>query len=92
MGRVDERRLAREDLPPEGGPGLVVRCALPGCARAAVLDPRALFGAKARWPAAGASARFRCACGGRRTTVSYPKRPVSKFGAIDWASLDLWYA
>lgn len=92
MARLDERRIAREDLPPEGGPGLVVRCAMPGCARAAVLNPRDLFGAKHLWPAAGASSRFRCRCGGRQSTLSYPKRLVAHYGPIDRASLDLWYA
>lgn len=92
MSRTDDRRIAREDLPLEGGPGLVVRCVMPGCTRAAVLDPRALFGAKHLWPAAGASRRFRCTCGGRQASISYPKRTVDHFGPIDRASLDLWYA
>lgn len=92
MGRVDDRRIPREDLPNPGGRGLVVRCAMPGCRRAAVLDPRALFGAKHLWPAEGASTRFRCTCGGRQAMVSYPRRDVDRYGLIDRASLDLWYA
>lgn len=92
MSRTDDRRIAREDLPLEGGPGVIVRCAMPGCTRAAVLDPRALFGAKHLWPAAGASRRFRCTCGGRQASISYPNRTVDHFGPIDRASLDLWYA
>lgn len=42
--------VAREDLPQEGGPGLIVRCEMPGCERAAVLDLRRLFGPRRNWP------------------------------------------
>ncbi|RZJ47397.1 MAG: hypothetical protein EON87_00755 [Brevundimonas sp.] len=82
---------AREDLPNVGGPGLVVRCAMPGCAHAAVLDPRPLFGAPRHWPAEGASSRFRCICGGRQATVSHTRRSVDRYGPIDRAALALWY-
>ena len=91
MARLDERRLPREDLPAEGGPGLIVRCAMPGCTRAAVLDPRELFGARHHWPADGATTRFRCSCGGRQATIARTKRTVDRYGAIDRASLALWY-
>mgnify|MGYP003574952391 CR=1 FL=1 len=92
MPRTDERRVAREDLPAEGGPCLVVRCTMPGCSHAAVLDPRALFGLGRRtWPAAGASQRFRCVCGGRQATLDYPGRTADRYGPIDQASLALWY-
>ena len=91
MGRLDDRRIPREDLPPDGGPGLIVRCALPGCSHAAVLDPRRLFGPKRDWPADGPTTRFRCLCGGRQAIVSRAGRPVDRYGPIDRASLALWY-
>ncbi|RZJ44533.1 MAG: hypothetical protein EON86_03160 [Brevundimonas sp.] len=91
MGRVDDRRIPREDLPQAGGPGLIVRCALPGCTHAAVLDPRPLFGARPNWPAAGETTRFRCRCGGRRAVIRHAGRPVDRYGPIDRASLALWY-
>ena len=91
MARADERRVAREDLPVEGGPGLIVRCAMPGCAHAAVLDPRPLFGGRRNWPAEGASTRFRCVCGGRQAMVQHTGRSVDRYGPIDTASLALWY-
>lgn len=91
MSRVDDRRIPREDLPPTGGPGLIVRCAMPGCTHAALLDPRILFGARRDWPVAGPTTRFRCLCGGRQATVGLARRPVERYGAIDRASLALWY-
>jgi hypothetical protein len=85
-------RVAREDLPLEGGPGLVVDCDMPSCGRATVLDPRPLFGvARRSWPPAGRSTRFRCACGGRLAHITYPGRPVDRYGPIDQATLALWY-
>lgn len=84
---------AREDLPQEDahGRGLVVVCTMPGCARAAVLDPRRLFGPRRLWPSAGSSDRFRCSCGGRQARVSYTDRSSWREGPIDRASLALWY-
>lgn len=84
-------RPAREDLPPDGGPALIVRCAMPGCGHAAVLDPRPLFGARRHWPAGGASSRFRCVCGGRQAMVTHTTRTVDRYGPIDAASLRLWF-
>jgi hypothetical protein len=87
-----EARVAREDIPAEGSaPALVVRCQLQGCTRAALFDPHRLFGEKARWPAAGASERFRCTCGGRQVTLSYSPRSGWREGPIDRAALALWY-
>lgn len=91
MPRSDDRRIAREDLPSEGGPGLIVRCAMPGCDHAAVLDPRRLFGGRRNWPVEGASNRFRCVCGGRQAAVQHTSRAVDRYGPIDRASLALWY-
>ncbi|MFN3669586.1 MAG: hypothetical protein ACK4VY_09790 [Brevundimonas sp.] len=92
MSAYVEARIAREDLPVEGGgPALIVRCRLPGCARAALFDPRRLFGSRRHWPAAGLSDRFRCACGGRQAALSYSFRTGWREGPIDRASLALWY-
>lgn len=84
-------RPAREDLPQEGGPALIIRCAMPGCRHAALLDPRPLFGSRRNWPAPGASSRFRCVCGGRQATVTHTPRTVDRYGSIDEASLRLWF-
>ncbi|HWW10966.1 MAG TPA: hypothetical protein VN018_00515 [Brevundimonas sp.] len=83
--------MAREDLPLEGGPGMIVRCTTGDCTHAAILDPRALFGARHLWPADGVTNRFRCVCGGRQATIDYPARTVDRYGPIDRASLALWY-
>lgn len=92
MSAYGEARIAREDIPVEGSaPALVVQCRLPGCERAALFDPRRLFGGKGHWPAAGLSNRFRCACGGRQAAVSYSPRAGWREGPIDRASLALWY-
>lgn len=92
MSMVGEARVAREDMAAEGGaPALVVQCGLPGCARAALFDPRRLFGSRRDWPSAGVSGRFRCACGGRQAMLSYSSRSGWREGPIDRASLALWY-
>ncbi len=53
MSRVkDGRRIAREDIPPEHGRRLVVRCLQAGCDRAAIIDLRHLFGSSGQWPMA----------------------------------------
>lgn len=91
MRREGEYKPAREDVAPTGGPAMAVICSEVGCARAALLDPREVFGARRDWPLAGPSSRFRCRCGGRRAVISYPKRPVDQYGPIDRVSLALWY-
>lgn len=92
MSVYGEARIGREDIPAESsGPALVVQCRLPGCARAALFDPRRLFRDKREWPAEGVSSRFRCTCGGRQAALSYSPRSGWREGPIDRASLALWY-
>ena len=92
MSAYGEARIAREDLPLAGrAPALVVRCGLPACGRAALFDPWKLFGGRSNWPAAGVTGRFRCACGGRQSVLSYSPRTGWREGPIDRASLALWY-
>lgn len=92
MSAFGEARTVRDDIPVEGcAPALVVQCRLPGCARAALFDPRRLFGSKKDWPAEGLSTRFRCACGGGQAALSYSLRSGWREGPIDRASLALWY-
>lgn len=76
----------------EGRPGvrLVVSCAAEGCERGALMDPRVLFGARRYWPEAGGSDRFRCACGSRRSRISYTANTAQKNGPISAAAMRLW--
>lgn len=92
MSAYGEARIPREDIPADGmAPALVVQCSLPGCCRAALINPRRVFGGRRDWPAAGVSGRFRCACGGRQSALSYSPRSGWREGPIDQASLALWY-
>lgn len=91
MKMSEAARQAREDIPSPGGPGLIVKCDAPGCGRAAVLDPRPLFGGRRDWPSEGPSTRFRCSCGGRQATIQHTLRTVENYGPVDRASLALWY-
>jgi hypothetical protein len=83
--------VPREDIVPVVGRRLVVRCDLPGCGRAALMDPRPLFGAARHWPAVGRSYRFRCQCGHRVARVSYTNNADQAEGPISQAALKLWF-
>ena len=83
--------MPREDIFPAVGRRLVVRCDLPGCGRAALMDPRPLFGAARHWPAVGRSYRFRCQCGHRVARVSYTNNADQAEGPISQAALKLWF-
>ena len=61
------------------------------CGRAALLDPRSLFGAATHWPVAGRSYRFRCQCGHRVAQVSYTSNADQAEGPISQAALKLWF-
>jgi len=87
----DTWRVPREDIVPAVGRRLVVRCDLPGCGRAALIDPRPLFGAARHWPAVGRSYRFRCQCGHRVARVSYSNNADAAEGPISQAALKLWF-
>lgn len=84
-------RVAREDLAPSEGRRLIVSCDQPNCDRAAVIDPRKLFGSPRDWPSRGASERFRCLCGSRQSRVDYTNNADVREGPIDRASLALWF-
>lgn len=75
-----------------GQPGarLVVACVARDCERAALMDPRPLFGARRYWPVAGRSERFRCACGSQETKVSYTANTAQENGPISKAVIQLW--
>ncbi|WP_309629109.1 hypothetical protein [Brevundimonas sp.] len=74
----------------EPGARLVVACVARGCERAALMDPRPLFGARRFWPLAGRSERFRCACGSRETRISYTANTAQKNGPVSPAAMRLW--
>lgn len=74
----------------EPGPRLVVSCAASGCERAALMNPRSLFGARRFWPVAGRSERFRCACGSRETRLSYTVNAAQEDGPVSQDVIRLW--
>ncbi|WGM31034.1 hypothetical protein [Brevundimonas sp. NIBR11] len=74
----------------EPGARLVVACAAADCERAALMDPRPLFGARRFWPVSGRSERFRCACGSRETRISYTANTAQKDGPISMDAIRLW--
>lgn len=84
-------RVAREDVVPSVGRRLIVRCDQPNCDRAAVIDPRKVFGSARDWPVRGRSERFRCLCGSRQSRVDYTSNADVRDGPIDAASLALWF-
>jgi hypothetical protein len=88
---LEASRLPREDIVPTAGRRLVVRCDAPVCGRAALLDPRPLFGSARHWPAMGRSYRFRCQCGHRVAQVSYSNNADAAEGPISPAALKLWF-
>ncbi len=75
----------------EPGARLVVACDARGCERAALMDPRPLFGARRFWPVTGRSNRFRCACGSRETQVSYTLNTAQKNGPVSRDAMRLWF-
>ena len=91
MREQDTWRVPRVDIVPAVGRRLAVRCDLPGCGRAALMDPRPLFGAAKPWPVAGRSYRFRCQCGHRVAQVSYTSNADQAEGPISQAALKLWF-
>ncbi len=91
MREQDTWRVPRVDIVPAVGRRLAVRCDLPGCGRAALMDPRPLFGAARHWPVAGRSYRFRCQCGHRVAQVSYTSNADQAEGPISQAALKLWF-
>jgi len=91
MNRPDTRRRAREDIAPEHGERLIVRCNFPGCDRAVLMDPRPLFGSRRNWPREGRSERFRCQCGSRVAVVSFTRNSSQNDGPVSLAALALWF-
>ena len=85
------RRLPREEIVPEVGRRLVVRCDSPLCDHAVLMDPRPVFGAPRYWPVVGPSYRFRCQCGHRVVRVSYTDNADQAEGPISPAALKLWF-
>jgi hypothetical protein len=85
------RRIPREDITPELGRRLIVRCDRPGCDHAALMDPLPLFGAPRHWPTAGQSYRFRCRCGHRVARLSYTANGDQVEGPVSAAALRLWF-
>lgn len=79
------------DLQPPGvGVRLLVACVARDCERAALMNPRLLFGARRYWPVAGHSERFRCACGSRETKVSYTVNTAQADGPVSPDTIRLW--
>lgn len=85
------RRRPREDIVPEIGRRLVVRCDSPVCDHAVLMDPGTIFGSRRYWPAIGQSYRFRCQCGHRVAQVSYTDNADQLEGPISSAALRLWF-
>ena len=86
--RSDWYETRNPDRHPRGR--LVVRCLAPNCAHAAVIDPRTIFGSRREWPAEGRSQRFRCACGGRESMVSYTANTDQANGPVSQDIIRLW--
>ena len=80
----------RDIRQPRVGARLIVACVARGCERAALMDPRPLFGARRFWPVAGRSGRFRCACGSRETRISYTVNTAQQDGPISAEAIRLW--
>lgn len=91
MDRLSTLGLAREDIAPEHGERLIVRCDLPGCDRAVLMDPRPLFGGRRNWPWEGRSERLRCQCGSRVAVVTYTRNSSQSDGPVPLAALALWF-
>ena len=91
MGTSGTPRRAREDIAPEHGERLIVRCDFPGCDRAVLMDPRPVFGSRRNWPSVGRSERFRCECGSRVAMVSYTRNSSQDNGPVPLAALALWF-
>ena len=81
----------REDIAPRYGRRIVVQCDRPGCDRAALMDPRLLFGSARYWPVAGRSTRFRCECGHRETRISWTVNSAQSNGPVSAAAIRLWF-
>jgi hypothetical protein len=82
--------VPRDIRQPRVGARLIVACVARGCERAALMDPRPLFGARRLWPVAGRSDRFRCACGSRETRLSYTVNTAQEDGPISSEAIRLW--
>ncbi len=82
--------VPRDIRRPAVGARLLVACVARDCGRAALLDPRPLFGARHLWPGAGRSERFRCACGSRETRVSYTVNTAQADGPMSADAIRLW--
>lgn len=91
MPDPNHRRVAREDVVPEHGERLIVRCDRPSCDHAVLLDPRPLFGGRRQWPREGRSDRFRCRCGHREASVSYTRNATQPDGPVSPAAIALWF-
>jgi hypothetical protein len=91
MAPPDEARLAREDVVPQHGERLIVRCDRPGCDHAVLMDPRLTFGGRRNWPQAGRSGRFRCRCGHREAVIVYTRNSSQSDGPVPPAALALWF-
>ena len=91
MPDLNDRRVAREDIAPEFGERMVVRCDSPVCDHAVLMDPRPLFGRRRNWPCEGRSKRFRCRCGHRVTVVSFTRNSSQANGPVPPAALALWF-
>lgn len=85
------RPRAREDVQPEHGRRIIVRCDRPGCDHATLMDPRPLFGGPRNWPAQGRSGRFRCKCGHREAVVTYTRHADAPNGPISPDAIRLWF-
>ncbi|MBX9614514.1 MAG: hypothetical protein Q8S03_14270 [Brevundimonas sp.] len=82
--------VPRDIRQPRVGARLIVACVVPDCQRAALMDPRPLFGARHLWPVAGRSGRFRCACGSRETRLSYTVNTAQDDGPVSADAIRLW--
>jgi len=82
--------VPRDIRQPAVGARMIVACVARDCERAALMDPRPLFGARRFWPVAGRSERFRCACGSRETRVSYTVNTAQQDGPVSADAIRLW--
>lgn len=82
--------LPRDIRQPRIGARLVVACVVRDCQRAALLDPRPIFGSRRFWPVAGRSERFRCACGSRETRIHYTVNTAQEEGPLSPDAMRLW--
>lgn len=91
MAALPGPNLPREALAGAAGERMIVRCDMPKCTNAILMDPRPVFGGRRNWPREGRSQRFRCRCGHREAIVIYTRNATQPDGPVPPAAISLWF-